>query len=119
MQYVMPFIVAMVVTMVCLPALVRLAVKWLMVDHPGARKVHSIAIPRVGGVAMACGVFIASLFTINLQPADIWFLAAAAVLTIFGALDDRFDLDYRAQVIGHFVAVALGIAAGAGRFLRV
>ena len=119
MQYVMPFIVAMVVTMVCLPALVRLAVKWLMVDHPGARKVHSIAIPRVGGVAMACGVFIASLFTINLQPADIWFLAAAAVLTIFGALDDRFDLDYRVKFIGQLAAVAIVIAAGDVRFQSI
>jgi UDP-GlcNAc:undecaprenyl-phosphate GlcNAc-1-phosphate transferase len=119
MQYVMPFIVAMVVTMVCLPALVRLAVKWLMVDHPGARKVHSIAIPRVGGVAMACGVFIASLFTINLQPADIWFLAAAAVLTIFGALDDRFDLDYRVKFIGQLAAVAIVVAAGDVRFQSI
>ena len=119
MQYVMPFIVAMVVTMVCLPALVRLAVKWLMVDHPGARKVHSIAIPRVGGVAMACGVFIASLFTINLQSADIWFLAAAAVLTIFGALDDRFDLDYRVKFIGQLAAVAIVVAAGDVRFQSI
>jgi len=119
MQYVMPFIVGMVVTMVCLPALVRLAVKWLMVDHPGARKVHSIAIPRVGGVAMACGVFIASLFTINLQPADIWFLAAAAVLTIFGALDDRFDLDYRVKFIGQLAAVAIVVAAGDVRFQSI
>jgi UDP-GlcNAc:undecaprenyl-phosphate GlcNAc-1-phosphate transferase len=115
----MPFIVGMVVTMVCLPALVRLAVKWLMVDHPGARKVHSIAIPRVGGVAMACGVFVASLFTINLQPADIWFLAAAAVLTIFGALDDRFDLDYRVKFIGQLTAVAIVVAAGDVRFQSI
>jgi UDP-GlcNAc:undecaprenyl-phosphate/decaprenyl-phosphate GlcNAc-1-phosphate transferase len=119
MQYVMPFIVGMVVTMVCLPALVRLGVKWLMVDHPGARKVHSIAIPRVGGVAMACGVFIAALFTINLQPADVWFLVAAAVLTIFGALDDRFDLDYRVKFIGQLTAVAIVVAAGDVRFQSI
>jgi UDP-GlcNAc:undecaprenyl-phosphate GlcNAc-1-phosphate transferase len=115
----MPFIVGMVVTMVCLPALVRLAAKWLMVDHPGARKVHSVAIPRVGGVAMACGVFIAALFTINLQPADIWFLVAAAVLTIFGALDDRFDLDYRVKFIGQLTAVAIVVAAGDVRFQSI
>ena len=45
MQYVMPFIVAMVVTMVFLPALVRLARKLLIVDQPGARKVHTVAVP--------------------------------------------------------------------------
>jgi UDP-GlcNAc:undecaprenyl-phosphate GlcNAc-1-phosphate transferase len=111
----MPFIVSMVVTMVCLPGLVRLARKWLMVDHPGARKVHAVAVPRVGGVAMACGVFIASVFTISLQPADVWFLVAAAVLTIFGALDDRFDLDYRIKFIGQLSAVVIVIVAGGVR----
>jgi UDP-GlcNAc:undecaprenyl-phosphate/decaprenyl-phosphate GlcNAc-1-phosphate transferase len=115
MHYVIPFIVSMVVTMVCLPGLVRLARKWLMVDYPGARKVHAVAVPRVGGVAMACGVFIASLFTISLQPADVWFLVAAAVLTVFGALDDRFDLDYRIKFVGQLSAVAIVIAAGGAR----
>jgi UDP-GlcNAc:undecaprenyl-phosphate/decaprenyl-phosphate GlcNAc-1-phosphate transferase len=112
MRYVMPFIVGMVVTMICLPGLVRVARKWLLVDHPGARKVHMVAVPRVGGVAMACGVFVAALVTINLQPPDRWFLAAAGVLAIFGALDDRFDLNYRIKFIGQLLAVAIVIFAG-------
>ena len=115
MHYVIPFIVSMVVTMVCLPGLVRLGRKWLMVDHPGARKVHAVAVPRVGGVAMACGVFIASVFSISLQTADIWFLVAAAVLTIFGGLDDRFDLDFRIKFVGQLAAVAIVIVAGDAR----
>jgi UDP-GlcNAc:undecaprenyl-phosphate GlcNAc-1-phosphate transferase len=105
----------MVVTMVCLPGLVRLGRKWLMVDHPGARKVHAVAVPRVGGVAMACGVFIASVFSISLQTADIWFLVAAAVLTTFGGLDDRFDLDFRIKFVGQLAAVAIVIVAGDAR----
>jgi UDP-GlcNAc:undecaprenyl-phosphate/decaprenyl-phosphate GlcNAc-1-phosphate transferase len=115
MQYVMPFIVAMVVTMVCLPGLVRLARKWRIVDHPGARKVHAVAVPRVGGVAMACGVLVASLFAINLQPADVWFVVAAGVLTVFGVLDDRFDLDYRLKFFGQLLAVGIVIFAGDAR----
>ena len=115
MHYVIPFIVSMVVTMVCLPGLVRLGRKWLMVDHPGARKVHAVAVPRVGGVAMACGVFIASVFSISLQTADIWFLVAAAVLTTFGGLDDRFDLDFRIKFVGQLAAVAIVIVAGDAR----
>jgi UDP-GlcNAc:undecaprenyl-phosphate/decaprenyl-phosphate GlcNAc-1-phosphate transferase len=112
MQYVMPFVLAMVVTMACLPALARLATRWLMVDKPGARKVHSIPVPRVGGVAMAAGVFIAALVTIDLQSQDRWFLAAAGVLVLFGALDDRFDLDYRIKLIGQLLAVGIAVTAG-------
>jgi UDP-GlcNAc:undecaprenyl-phosphate GlcNAc-1-phosphate transferase len=112
MRYVLPFIVGMVVTMVCLPVLGRLANKWLIIDHPGVRKVHSMPIPRVGGVAMALGVFIAALLTIDLQVADRWFLIAAAVLLIFGVLDDRFDLDYRIKLIGQLLAVSIVVLAG-------
>ena len=112
MQYVMPFIVGMVVTMAWLPVFVRLANKWLIIDQPGARKVHTAPVPRVGGIAMAFGVFIAALLTMRLQPADIWFLVAAGVLIAFGVLDDRFDLDYRIKLIGQLLAVNIVVLAG-------
>ena len=112
MQYVMPFIVGMVVTMAWLPVLVRLANRWLIVDHPGVRKVHSAPVPRVGGIAMALGVLIAALVTVHLQRADVWFLAAAGILIAFGVMDDRFDLDYRVKLIGQLVAVGIVVFAG-------
>ena len=112
MQYVLPFILAMIVTMAWLPVLVHLASKWLIVDHPGARKVHSAPVPRVGGIAMAMGVLIAALVTMHLQRSDIWFLASAGILIAFGVMDDRFDLDYRVKLIGQLVAVGIVVFAG-------
>ena len=112
MHYVLPFILAMAVTMACLPMLARLAQKWLIVDQPGSRKVHSTPIPRVGGLAMLLGVLIAALAAIQLQPQDLWFLAAACVLVAFGALDDRFDLDYRIKFIGQLLAVGIVVLLG-------
>jgi UDP-GlcNAc:undecaprenyl-phosphate GlcNAc-1-phosphate transferase len=112
MQYVMPFLLAMVVTVAVLPALVRLASQWLIVDHPGARKVHTIPIPRVGGVAMAIGIIVASLFAIDLHAQDRWFLAGAATLVVFGVLDDRFDLDYRLKLVGQLLAAGMVVIAG-------
>lgn len=112
MQYVLPFILAMIVTMAWLPVLVHLASKWLIVDHPGVRKVHSVPVPRVGGIAMAMGVLIAALVTVHLQRTDIWFLAAAGILIAFGVMDDRFDLDYRVKLIGQLLAVGIVVFAG-------
>jgi UDP-GlcNAc:undecaprenyl-phosphate GlcNAc-1-phosphate transferase len=108
----MPFVLAMVVTMASLPLLVRLATRWLIVDQPGGRKVHSVPIPRVGGVAMTLGIFAAALLTVDLQTQDRWFLAAAGVLAIFGVMDDRFDLDYRIKLIGQLLAVGIVVIAG-------
>jgi UDP-GlcNAc:undecaprenyl-phosphate GlcNAc-1-phosphate transferase len=112
MHYLMSFILAMAVAMAGLPLLAKLATKWGIVDHPGGRKVHSAPIPRIGGIAMAVGAFAAASIAIDLQAQDRCFLAAAAVLVIFGALDDRFDLDYRVKFIGQLLAVGIVVIIG-------
>ena len=49
------FIIAMFITMVLIPPLMRSAEKLSFIDDPGERKVHEIPIPRIGGVAMVAG----------------------------------------------------------------
>lgn len=112
MQYVMPFLLAMVITMAWVPVFGRFAAKWGIVDKPGTRKVHAAAIPRVGGLAMAMGVLIAALVIIPLEPTSRYFLIAALVLTLFGVLDDRFDLDYRLKLLGQLLAVSIVVFGG-------
>jgi UDP-GlcNAc:undecaprenyl-phosphate GlcNAc-1-phosphate transferase len=112
MVYVMPFLLAMVVTMAWLPVFARLATRWGIVDQPGVRKVHKIAVPRVGGLAMVIGVLVAALIVIPLAPDDRWFLVAAGVLAAFGAADDRFDLDYRIKLLGQIIAILIVALAG-------
>jgi UDP-GlcNAc:undecaprenyl-phosphate/decaprenyl-phosphate GlcNAc-1-phosphate transferase len=112
MAYLLPFIVAMVVSMVWLPVLAKVAVKWGILDQPGVRKVHGNPIPRIGGIAMALGVYAAAVIAIDLQPQDRWFLLATFVLVAFGALDDRFDLDYKIKFLGQLLAVGLVVHFG-------
>ena len=112
MQYITPFVVAMVIAVACLPLLTQIAAKWRFVDEPGGRKVHTVAIPRIGGLAMALGVLVAALAAIDLHAEDRWFLVAAGILVMFGALDDRFDLDYRVKFIGQLLAVGIVVFAG-------
>jgi len=108
----MPFLLAMVVTMAWLPVFGRLATRWGIVDKPGARKVHAIPIPRIGGLAMLIGVLVAALIVIPLQPNDRWFLVASVVLAGFGAADDRFDLNYRIKLVGQMIAILIVVIAG-------
>ena len=112
MSYLMPFVVAMAVAMAWLPLLARLATRWRIVDEPGVRKVHATPIPRIGGLAMALGVFAAAAIAIDLQVQDRWFLVAAALLVAFGALDDRLNLDYRIKFAGQLVAVGIVVVLG-------
>ena len=52
------FIVALVVTMTLIPPLMRVAQRLSVVDMPDERKVHTGAIPRIGGIAMMVGVML-------------------------------------------------------------
>lgn len=113
MLLIVPFLVAMVVTMAWLPLLAKYAQDWAFVDNPGERKVHSTPIPRIGGVAMAVGVLLAAILVIPCDAPARFFLIAAGVLVVFGALDDRFDLDYRLKLIGQ-IAAALIVVIGGG-----
>ncbi len=108
----MPFLLAMIVTMAWLPVFARVATRWGIVDRPGTRKVHAVAIPRIGGIAMAIGVLVAALVIIPIDSRDQYFLIAALVLTGFGALDDRFNLDYRIKLLGQVLAVSIVVFAG-------
>jgi UDP-GlcNAc:undecaprenyl-phosphate GlcNAc-1-phosphate transferase len=112
MQFVMPFLLAMLVTMAWLPVFGKLATKWRIVDHPSARKVHVAPIPRIGGVAMAIGVLLAAIIVIPLGAQDWCFLLAAGVLVVFGAMDDRFDLDYRLKLLGQVLAAVIVVSGG-------
>jgi UDP-GlcNAc:undecaprenyl-phosphate GlcNAc-1-phosphate transferase len=112
MHYLLPFILAMVVTMAGLPLLVRLAGRWNIIDLPGARKVHTTPTPRVGGLAMACGVAAAALLTMHLEGPDRWFLLAADVLVVFGAWDDWADLNYRIKLAGQLLAICIVVVLG-------
>ena len=112
MLYVMPFLLAMIVTMASMPTLGRIASTLGVVDKPGIRKVHQSPIPRIGGIGMLIGVLIAAVIIIPLQEQDIGFLAAAILLAAFGAADDRFDLDYRVKLIGQLVSVLIVVFFG-------
>ena len=113
MTIVLPFVLALAVTMSLLPLLVRYAGHLRLLDLPSQRKQHAQPIPRVGGIAMAVGVLAAvSSSGFALDNSDGTFLIGAVVIFVSGLLDDRFDLDYRAKFAGQVIACAIPLVAG-------
>ena len=112
MSLLLASLIALSITTVCMPGLRRWALRIGLTDRPGARKVHTTPVPRVGGIAMAAGILIPTLMAVPLNAAMIGFLSGVLVLLAFGLWDDRCDLDYRLKFLGQFIAVALVIAVG-------
>ncbi len=82
------------------------------VDIPDARKVHTAAIPRVGGIAMLIGSGIAILLNADFDYQIFGVLGGFLILLFFGIWDDRTDLDYRLKFVGQILAVLSAVLIG-------
>ena len=108
-------ILATTVTVALIPLLERRAVQLHVLDEPGARKVHTRPVPRVGGIAMAIGVALPSVLALPLDRLLAAFLAGAAIVLSFGVWDDRRDLRPAVKLLGQLVAVSLVVFVGGVR----
>lgn len=98
------FLIAMLVTMVLIPPLMRLATRFQIVDLPNERKVHFGAIPRVGGLAMVAGAVLPLMLWLWSTPQVVGLLVGIGIIVFFGVWDDRADLDYRIKFAGQILA---------------
>lgn len=112
MQTLLGFMLAMTVTMVLIPVLIRWAGPLHFLDAPDARKAHAGLVPRVGGIAMVTGVLLALLLwgpsTRTMQA--LW--VGIATLLVFGVWDDRRTLAAGPKFAGQALAAIIAIAWG-------
>lgn len=112
MQIFLAFVVALSVTGALIPILARVAPSIGLTDAPGPRKVHSIPVPRVGGLAMAAGFLAATFLTVDLTAPISGLLLGVLVLLLFGVWDDRATLGYGTKFAGQVLAVGLCMVVG-------
>ena len=106
------FILALAITVVLIPPLMKGAVRLAIVDLPDERKVHAGAVPRVGGIAMVIGAILPMLLWVSMEDTLSGLLIALAILLFFGAWDDSRDLDYRLKFLGQFLAALVVVYVG-------
>lgn len=78
-----------------------------LVDKPDDRKLHKGAIPLIGGIAMFTSITLAAFFFVPHSNELTWLLAACALITMTGTLDDRFNLGFRIRLMVQTVAALL------------
>ena len=89
------FILAMFISMVLIPPLMRSAQRYAFVDVPTERKTHDSPTLRIGGLAMICGAVTPILLWVEPSQQVLAIMYGTAVLLIFGLWDDRSALNYR------------------------
>ncbi len=106
------FVLALFATLVAIPPLMGLAGRLRLVDEPGARKLHTTAIPRCGGIAIALATLVPVVMWAPLDRLLWGYVLGALIVLAFGVVDDLRPLDYRWKLLGQFAAIAVAMAAG-------
>ncbi|MSX02561.1 MAG: undecaprenyl/decaprenyl-phosphate alpha-N-acetylglucosaminyl 1-phosphate transferase [Actinobacteria bacterium] len=113
---ILAFALAFVVAVALTPLTARLGLKVGAVDQPRERGLSENPTPLLGGLAILAAVLVASLVFLDGSGADSekvrGILAGGIVVTIVGALDDRFDLPALVKFIGQIVAATIPVLAG-------
>jgi UDP-GlcNAc:undecaprenyl-phosphate/decaprenyl-phosphate GlcNAc-1-phosphate transferase len=120
-EYLLVGLSAAVVTYLLTGLIRRLALRWGAIAVPRGRDVHTIPIPRLGGVGIYLGVlggvFVASQLPVLRRAFDysnetLAVLVAGGVIVVVGALDDRFGLDALTKLAGQATAAGVLVLMG-------
>jgi UDP-GlcNAc:undecaprenyl-phosphate GlcNAc-1-phosphate transferase len=114
-------LVAMAVAALLTPLTKRLARAVGAIDRPRERGLGERPTPLLGGLAILAGAAVAVLLFlpagyVNLKEHQhqLWLgvLLAAALITIVGAIDDRFDLPPGVKLVGQIAAAVIAVHFG-------
>jgi UDP-GlcNAc:undecaprenyl-phosphate GlcNAc-1-phosphate transferase len=128
LEYLLVAVIAAVVTFLLTPLARAIAIRIGAVALPRDRDVHAVAIPRMGGVAMFCGIALALLTASKLPSlrtsfeaplAMPWVVAAAALLCLLGVIDDKYELDSLTKLAGQVLATGLMVTQGGVQLAEV
>lgn len=120
-EYLLAGVTATVVTFLLVGPVRLLALRLGAVAWPRGRDVHVTPTPRWGGLAMFGGVLAGVLMAYQLPALRLAFdysaevvgiMAAAAVLVLVGALDDRYELDALTKLAGQVTAAGVLVLSG-------
>jgi UDP-GlcNAc:undecaprenyl-phosphate GlcNAc-1-phosphate transferase len=116
------FLVAAGVTAVLTPLTMRFARAVGAVDTPRERGLSERSVPLLGGLAIFAGTLVAALIWLPASEPSSgtghgtlrWYgvFLAAAVITVVGALDDRFELHPILKLAGQIVAALIAVHFG-------
>jgi UDP-GlcNAc:undecaprenyl-phosphate GlcNAc-1-phosphate transferase len=91
--------IALAVAYFATPQVINLATKAGAMDAPNARKVHTIPIPRMGGLAIYAGFVLAVLASMHVNREIFGLLAGGTFILVIGVIDDMVQLSAKVKLL--------------------
>jgi len=112
MDYLFGFFISTLVCWALIPILISYAPQLGLLDAPGERKIHISAIPRCGGVGIVAGAVLAVVILLPFNTHYYSLVVGGLIITLFGIIDDVFEINYKWKFLGQFLAVCYVISQG-------
>ena len=97
---------------ILVPFVAQLSVRIGVLDKPGERKIHQLATPRLGGIAIFCSLQLAIILYCPIDQQIKGGLAGAIIIFLTGLADDLTNLSPRQKFAGEFLAAGLAVFMG-------
>ncbi|MGN0286165.1 MAG: glycosyltransferase family 4 protein [Atopobiaceae bacterium] len=128
LPFVVLFATSLVATLLLTPLARRIAWRVGAIDYPSARRVNTHPTPRMGGIAVFCGLIVGELvqvlgtnlwnWPVVLSPSSHgsvnfpYVFASFGIIFLTGLLDDKFQLKPLQKLVGQTVAACVAAAGG-------
>ena len=108
------FLIAIIISIIITPAVIRLAAATGAMDKPDARKVHKKPIPRIGGLGIyfACIVSVIAMTILTDFESEhttevIGLLISGSFIVFVGIVDDYKNLPAKTKLLGQIIAAVI------------
>jgi UDP-GlcNAc:undecaprenyl-phosphate GlcNAc-1-phosphate transferase len=95
-----------------MPISINLARKANILDIPNDRKIHSVPIPRIGGIAMGLGAFLPIILWAPIDQFVKSMLLGSTIVVVFGLVDDIKHIGFKPKFAGQIIAALVVILYG-------
>lgn len=112
MDFLVPIIATLIISLIATPFVKKLAVNIGAVDKPNERKVHKTLMPRLGGLAIYISFIMGVLVFLPDIQDDLPILIGATIVILLGILDDLFTLSAKRKFIGQIIAALVPVLSG-------
>lgn len=99
MEYCLTFLLAFSGAYISMPILRKLAIRFGIIDMPGGRKMHKVATPLLGGVAIYIGLLAGILFNLDSAHLIIRILTGATFILILGLANDIREISAQLRLV--------------------
>lgn len=106
------FLISFLTTFLLIYPIIKLAIRFNIMDIPNKRKVNKMPIPRMGGLGIVLGTTLGLFYLRPFQEHLLEIAIGAFIIVITGLLDDKFSLSPFLKLVGQLIPAVILIFAG-------